>query len=85
MIEKDSQNDFSREEKIKSQLNEARIQILTKTVHDLTAINTERIRDELGSDTPVRLVLEDSLKLLAVFVVQSQIRKQEVINCPPLK
>ena len=73
------QNDFSREEKIKSQLNEARIQILTKTVHDLTAINTERIRDAFDSDTPVRLVLEDSLKLLAVFVGPNQ-ENEEVID-----
>lgn len=55
--EKVRQNDFLREEKIKSRLNEARIKLLSMTLDDLTAINSERIRDAFDTNASVRKVL----------------------------
>jgi hypothetical protein len=77
--EKVKQNDFVRVEKIKGNLNEARIKLLSTTVNDLATINTERIRDAFDSDASVRAVLEYSLKLLAVFTEQKS-KSEEVID-----
>ena len=76
--EKVKQNDFVRNEKMMSRLHEARIQFLSKTVNDLTAINSERIREAFDSDASVRTLLEDSLKLLTVFSEQSHTSEEVV-------
>ena len=81
--EKRKQNDFVREEKIKSQLNEARLKLLATTVNDLAAINSERLRDAFDSNGLVRAVLEDSLKLIAVFTEPIR-ESKEVIDSPLL-
>lgn len=65
--EKGKKNDFDRMEKLKQNLNEARIQWLSNTVQELVTINKEQIRDAIDSNVSVRTVLEDHLKLLSVF------------------
>ncbi len=77
--EKVKQSDFARAEKMKHHLNEARIKLLSMTVNDLTAINSERIRDAFDSNASVRAVLEDSLKLLGVFSGSNR-KSEEVVD-----
>jgi len=60
-------NNHLRQEKMKSQLNEARIKLLNKTVDDLIRINSERMQDAFDSNASARRVLEDSLRLIGVF------------------
>ncbi len=77
--EKVKQSDFDRGEKMQARLSEARIQFLTKTVNDLTAINSERIHEAFDSDdASVRALLEDSLKLLTVFSEQNYTSEEVV-------
>ncbi len=56
-----------RQEKMKSQLNEARIKLLNKAVDDLIRINSERMQDAFDSNASARGILEDSLRLIGVF------------------
>ncbi len=87
--EKVKQTDFNHAEKIKTQLNEAKIKLLSMTLSDLAAVNSERIRDAFDTNASVRTVLEDSLKLLAVFTpsnnnveeaIDSNLLNEEVMN-----
>ena len=89
--EKNIQNEFVRTEKMKYNINEAHIRILSTTVNDLTAINNERIRDAFDSNSSVKEVVEDSLRLLTVFtephdkieeVVDSTLSRENINTVP---
>src|SRR6266568_3634588 len=66
-----------------------KLKLLSMTLSDLAAVNSERIRDAFDTNASVRTVLEDSLKLLAVFTpsnnnveeaIDSNLLNEEVMN-----
>lgn len=64
---REKQNEFARREKIRQHINVAQTNLLSNTVDDLTQINKDRIRDALDYNGSVQTILEESLKLLAIF------------------
>ena len=64
---REKHNEFARRENMRKHINEAQASLLSNTVDDLILINKDRIRDALDYNGSVQTILEESLKLLAIF------------------